>query len=187
MLKRTELCLREDASDETMMHHIQQGDQRAFRQLVDQYLSPLYRFAHRMMGDQTIAEDVVQDTFVKVWYQATCWQPGKAKLSTWLHSLVHHRCIDLYRKNVCPTVNLEKANEIAVPKSTDSIYQLEISEQIAKALQQLPERQRTAILLCYYQGLSGQETAELLNTSIEALESLLRRGRKTLRHKLLSN
>jgi RNA polymerase sigma-70 factor (ECF subfamily) len=173
-----------DTSDDEMMYQIQQGNQRAFRQLVDSYLSPLYRFAQRMLNDPATAEDVVQETFVKVWYQAKRWQPGKAKLSTWLHTIVHNQCIDVYRKNDEPTVDLQEAENVAA--ATDAIQQLELSEQITHALQQLPERQRSAILLCYYQGLSNYEAAELLNLSVEALESLLTRGRKTLKQKLLS-
>jgi RNA polymerase sigma-70 factor (ECF subfamily) len=177
----------EDASDDEMMHQIQQGNQRAFRQLVKQYLNPLYRFAHHLLGDQMTAEDIVQDTFIKVWYQAKQWQPGKAKLSTWLHTIVRHQCIDSYRKENHHTVSLEEVEDIAVAESADNIHQLELAEQITQALQQLPERQRTAVLLCYYQGFSNQEAAELLSISIEAVESLLTRGRKTLKRKLLPN
>jgi len=176
----------ESSDDDQMMVRIQQGDYQAFQRLVEQYLNPLYRFAWRMLGTSKDADDVVQETFIKVWRNAHQWQTGKAKLSTWLYSITHHCCIDFYRQNQLITVDLAEADEVIAPEATNGIYQIEVSDQVENALQQLPERQRSAILLCYYQGFSSQETAEILNMSVTALESLLARARRTLKQRLQS-
>jgi RNA polymerase sigma-70 factor (ECF subfamily) len=175
-----------DSNDEQMMIRIQQGDYQAFQCLVEQYLSPLYRFAWRMLGNSKDADDVVQETFIKVWRNAHQWQAEKAKLSTWLHSIVHHCCIDIHRQNRLITVDLEEAAEVIAPEATNGIFQTEILDQVENALQQLPERQKSAILLCYYQGLTNQEAAAILNVNVAALESLLARARRTLKQQLQS-
>lgn len=172
--------------DEQMMIRIQQGDYQAFQRLVEQHLNPLYRFAWRVLGNSKDADDVVQEAFIKVWRNAHQWQPGKAKLSTWLYSIVHHCCIDLHRQNQLVTADLEEAAEVIAPEATSGIYQIEVSDQVENALKQLPERQRSAVLLCYYQGFSNQEAAKILNLNIPALESLLARARKTLKQLLQS-
>jgi RNA polymerase sigma-70 factor (ECF subfamily) len=175
----------ESADDEQMMARIQQGDYQAFERLVEQHLNPLYRFAWRMLGNSKDADDIVQETFIKVWRNAHQWHAGKAKLSTWLHSIVHHDCIDLYRQqNQFVTVDLAEAAEVMAPETTSGIYQMEISEQVEYVLQQLPPRQKSAVLLCYYQGLNNQEAADILNINVAALESLLARARKTLKQLL---
>lgn len=174
----------ESSDDEQMMYRIQQGDRQAFQRLVEQHLNPLYRFVRRMLGTPKDADDVVQETFIKVWRNAHQWQVGKAKLSTWLHSIAHHCCIDNYRQNSETLVDLDEAGDIAAPETNNGIYQTEVLDHVEKALQKLPERQRSAILLCYYQGFSNQETAEMLNISVTALESLLARARKTLKQQL---
>ncbi|OQW96044.1 MAG: hypothetical protein BWK79_00245 [Beggiatoa sp. IS2] len=174
----------ESSDDEQMMYRIQQGDHQAFRRLVEQHLNPLYRFVRRMLGTPTDADDIVQETFIKVWRNAHQWQVGKAKLSTWLHSIAHHCCIDSYRQNSGTLVDLEEVADIAAPETSSGIYQTEILDYVGNALRKLPERQRSAILLCYYQGFSNQETAEILNISVTALESLLARARKALKQQL---
>lgn len=176
----------EASDDEQMMYRIQQGDSQAFQRLVEQHLNPLYRFVRRLLGSPTDADDIVQETFIKVWRNAHQWQAGKAKLSTWLHSIAHHCCIDNYRQNSATLVDLDEAAEVAAPETTDGIYRTEVLDHVEKALQKLPERQRAAILLCYYQGLSNQETADILNISVDALESLLARARRTLKQQLQS-
>lgn len=169
-----------DLSDEELMQRIQQGDAQAFQRLVEQYIQPLYRFTYRALGNPCDAEDAVQDTFLKVWRRAYQWHASKASLSTWLHTIAHNVCIDQYRQRKINTEPLDAANN--VPSVTDSILQADMATDMAKLLQTLPARQRHALLLCYYQGLSNQEAAQILNVNVSALESLLARARRTLRH-----
>ena len=130
----------------------------------------------------------MQETFLRAWNHAEQWQSGRAKLSTWLHSIAYHLCIDNHRKNKLITISLddelENNDTFEIPAAPDNLLKEELSYQVEKALQVLPERQRTAIALCYYQGMSNIEAAEILNVSVSALESLLARGRRTLKIQL---
>ena len=177
-----------EITDETLMYRVQKGDQQAFQYLVKKYLSVLHGFARRIMNNSHEAEDIVQEAFLRAWNHAEQWQSGRAKLSTWLHSIVYHLCIDNHRKNKLVTVSFDESMEdddsSEIPEAPDNLLKEELSQQVEIALQKLPERQRTAIALCYYQGLSNIEAAEILNVSVAALESLLARGRKTLRTQL---
>lgn len=171
-------------SDEQLMRRIQEGDQTAFNALVNQHINPLYHFTKRMLGNNTDAEDIVQETFLRAWKHALSWQPNKAKLSTWLHRIAHNLCIDMSRKQRMKLVELQEDHVITERQVSDDIHQEEVSAQVADALHGLPERQRSAIILCYYQGLSNQQAAEILDVSVSALESLLARGRRSLKTRL---
>ncbi|EIJ42903.1 RNA polymerase sigma factor, sigma-70 family [Beggiatoa alba B18LD] len=173
-------------ADSALMQRIQQGDQQAFNQLVNQYLHPLYRFAYRMLNNTADAEEVAQDTLVKVWRNAAQWQAEKAKLTTWIHSIAYHLCLDLLRRHSPTMIDIDDPDEMEIASPTDDYQQLEIIDQLEKGLQTLVERQRAAILLCYYQGLDNQEAAHILQISVDALESLLSRARRTLKKQLLA-
>ncbi len=163
-----------EITDETLMYRVQKGDQQAFQYLVKKYLSVLHGFARRIMNNSHEAEDIVQEAFLRAWNHA--------------HSIVYHLCIDNHRKNKLVTVSFDESMEdddsSEIPEAPDNLLKEELSQQVEIALQKLPERQRTAIALCYYQGLSNIEAAEILNVSVAALESLLARGRRTLRTQL---
>lgn len=177
-------------ADEMLMQRVQQGDSAAFQQLVRQHVRALHGFARRLLGNSAEAEDIVQETFIRVWHRAAQWQIGRARLSTWLHSIAYHLCIDMGRRNHIQTVSMsidevmDDAEVAGISESLEHVQREEMIQEVEAALQQLPERQRSAIVLCYYQNLSNSEAAEVLAVSIPALESLLARGRRTLREKL---
>ena len=174
-----------DSTDDNLMLEIQKGNQAACQTLVEQHLPALRRFAVRLLGNTSEAEDALQETFLRVWTRANQWQPGRSKLTTWLHRIMHNICIDYLRKKG-PWVEEPLTEHHRAPQNLEQ--EQDVSSQthrVFKAMQMLPERQRTAIILCYYQGFSNQETAEILGVSVSALESLLARGRRTLREQLL--
>ncbi len=175
------------ATDETLMYKIQQGDEQAFATLVDRHLTPLYNFIYRILNHPTDSEDLVQDTFLRVWDHSQQWKSREnATVSTWLHKIAYHLCIDYLRRRH-PIDYLSEEEMEQIPASTqimDSLQELEVSREVEKALQDLPTRQKTALVLCYYQDLSNQEAATVLGITVSALESLMARGRKTLRQKL---
>lgn len=173
-------------SDEALMQQIQQGNQTAFQQLVDRYLVTLHAFAQRFLGNANDAEDVVQEVFLKVWQRAETWQIDKAKLSTWLYQITHNNCIDWQRKSKLKTVELAAAEEIGM-LDNDDLQQAETKQQVEQALQKLPERQKSALVLCYYQGMSYRDAADILQIKVAALESLLARGRRSLKKQLAAN
>lgn len=179
-----------ELSDDALMQRIQQQDEQAFTLLVDRYMTALHGFVWRMLGNSSDVEDVVQETFLRVWYRAEQWQEGRAKLSTWMHRIAHNLCIDLYRQNrgIKVDIELEEVQNVATATQPEDIWlQAEISQQVEHALQALPEKQRSAVILCHYQGMSNRQAAEVMDVSVAALESLLARGRRTLRVKLTIN
>lgn len=158
------------------------GDQAASREIVDRHLPAITRYAYRLLGDAAEAEDVTQETFLRLWRQARRWKP-RARLSTWLYRVAHNLCVDRLR--------VRKTRADAQPERPEGpldagelLERREVSSAVAQALDELPERQRAAIALTHYEGLRNYEAAEVLEVSVEALESLLARARRQLRKRL---
>ena len=146
------------------------------------HLPKMLTVARRMLGNQAEAEDAVQDAFLKVWTHAARWQPGRALFETWLYRVVLNKCYDRLRRKR-PNAKLDEAVEVAdpAPQADQLLQGSALAKEIEAALAELPERQRAAIVLCHYQECGNIEAAEILGISVEALESLLSRGRRTLR------
>jgi RNA polymerase sigma-70 factor (ECF subfamily) len=161
-----------------------QGDRTAAQVLMARHLPKMLTVARRMLGSQSEAEDAVQEAFLKLWTHASRWQPGRALFETWLYRVVLNKCYDRLRRK--PVARLDEAAEVADPAlSADLVLEgSAVAKEIEAALAELPERQRAAIVLCHYQECGNIEAAEILGISVEALESLLSRGRRTLRSRL---
>ena len=166
------------------MLRVQDRDRRAFRSLVERHLAAITAFAGRLLGNPADAEDVAQDVFLKVWNSAGKWQPTGAKFTTWLYRVAHNLCIDRLRRRRETALDTIVEPEDPRPGAAEAIQRDEVARLMANALNTLPERQRGAIVLCHYQGLGNKEAATVLDISVEALESLLARGRRTLRQRL---
>lgn len=152
--------------------------------LVAAKLPRIMGLATRMLRDTGEAEDIAQEAFVRVWRTASVWQPGRARFDTWLHTVVLNLCRDRLRRKreVIDGSMLEPVD--STPDAEAGLIEAERSHAVADAIAALPERQRDAILLVHYQDLSGADAASVLDISVEALESLLARGRRTLRLRL---
>lgn len=161
------------------------GDQEAARILTDQLLPGALRQAWRMLGDQNEAEDVAQEAMLRLWRQAPDWRAGEARISTWLYRVIHNLCIDRLRRRR-PSVTIEDVPEPVDPEPSVlmRMAQTETSRAVAAAIADLPERQRQAIVLRHFEAWSNPEIGEALDCSVEAVESLLARGRRTLAKKL---
>ena len=160
------------------MYYVQQGDELAFKELMNRHIHGLHAYAYRMCQSVEIAEEMTQEAFLRVWTRAKTWQPNKVQFSTWLYQITRNLCIDLFRKQKAQfveDVDLTQIPDTAARKDELLIIALQ------QAVQKLPERQRTAFLLCQVQGWSQIEAAKLLVTSPDAVESLLSRARKALR------
>jgi len=169
--------------DATLMPRIADGDAAAFRLLVDRHADRLLAFSQRLLGDRSAAEDVVQDTYLSLWRKAGDWTP-KARVSTWLYRVARNAALDRLRR-VRPTVDPEDVTLIdAGPAPDRRLDDAATAESVRGALDTLPERQRAAIVLVHYEGLSGADASAALEISVEALESLLSRGRRALRQAL---
>ena len=168
-------------SDETLAFHIGKGDKAAFQILMERHINMHIGFAERMMGSREEAEDIVQDAFTKLWLNAEKFDPKRAKFTTWFYRIVLNRCLDKKRKKrpVALPENYEMPDERKNP--VESLAAKQRRRQVVKALSEIPERQRAAITMCYFEEISNREAAEILNMNIKALESLLCRGRKNLK------
>jgi len=167
--------------DEDLLMRIADGDPAASRALVARKLPRILGLAQRMLGDKTEAEDVAQEAFLRVWRQAPKWRPGQARFDTWLHRVSLNLCYDrLRRRREIPT---EDPPDLADdgPAPDRGLEARDTGRRVGAALARLPDRQREAIVLCHYQELGNIEAAAIMGVTVEALESLLSRGRRSLR------
>jgi RNA polymerase sigma-70 factor (ECF subfamily) len=172
-----------DDSDEALMARVARGDERAFRELTRRHLPAMLGLARRILGNAADAEDVVQEAMLRVWTHAPRWQP-LALLRTWLSRVVVNLCLD--RKRRAAWVGLDAAGELVdpAPGVTESAEAAERDRRLAAAIGDLPARQRAAIVLSYTEGMSNAQVAEILDTTVSAVETLLVRGKQNLRRAL---
>ena len=171
--------------DTALVLRIANGEQAAASELVNRHLSKMVSLARHMLGDAAEAEDVAQEVFMKVWQTAHKWQPGKAKFETWMHRVAINACYDrLRRRREIYTDQIPERADEDSPGADQMIIEAELSQQVEDAMLNLPERQRAALSLCHLREMSNKDAARALEISVEALESLLARGRRGLRKHL---
>lgn len=167
--------------DEALLVRVADGDPAAVRALVGRKLPRLLALAQRMLGDAAEAEDVAQEAFLRVWRQAPKWRPGQARFDTWLHRVALNLCYDRLRRR--REIATEDPPEVADegPAPDRGLDARDTGRRVGEALARLPKRQREAVVLCHYQELGNIEAAAVMGVTVEALESLLSRGRRALR------
>jgi len=170
--------------DSELLDRLAADDETAFRMLVERHIDRAYAIALRIVGNAADAEDVVQDTMLKIWSHRGRWQHGRAKFSTWLYRVISNRCIDLRRKP--RNENVETVPEVAdgQPGAVEIIERNELNDMLELAMQRLPEQQRIAVIFSYHENMSNGEIAQVMDTTVAAVESLLKRGRQQLRQLL---
>lgn len=186
----------EQDPDAALMLLVKQGDMGAFEQLVDKYKQPVMNVVYRMLHDATEAEDVAQNVFVQVHKSASRYEVS-SKFSTWLFTIARNLCLnELRRRSRHPADSMDAGH----PEQEDQPWQQfedkktfsppetllhgELEQKIEEALAELPENQRTAIMLCRQDELSYEDIAKVLQCSLSATKSLIHRGRETLKQKL---
>lgn len=167
--------------DEELLRRVAVGDPAAIQAMVARKLPRLLSLATRMLGDPVEAEDVAQEAMLRIWKQAPKWRPGQARFDTWLHRVGLNLCYDrLRRKRETPIDRIPEMVDDS-PAPDRGLLAAETGARVQSVLLKLPERQREAIVLCHYQELGNIEAAHLMGVSVEALESLLSRARRSLR------
>ncbi len=161
------------------------GDRVAASALVLRHTDKIMGACYRMLGERAAAEDATQETFLRLWTHAGSWRDTGAKFETWLYRVAMNICLDRLRKRG------REAPEDAAPEQIDgtlradqAMVEDERRAAVQAAVDALPDRQRLAVTLCHYQELSNIEAAAIMEASVEAVESLLARARRTLRARL---
>jgi RNA polymerase sigma-70 factor (ECF subfamily) len=182
--------------DAVLMLRVKRGDRAAFAELVEKYNQPVLNFIYRSLRDETEAEDLAQNVFLQVYKSRSRYQ-RTAKFSTWLFTIARNLCLNELRRRSRhhaesieetqtenedqPQRQYEDKSQMAPP---EKLLHGELAQKIEEALAELPENQRSAILLCRQDELSYDEIAEVLDCSLSATKSLIHRGRETLKEKL---
>lgn len=172
--------------DDDLLRRVAEGDREAFREVMERHSRSMLKLAQRVTGSAATADEVVQDSFLKVWVMAPQWQTGgRARFSTWLYRVVLNACLDVRRRPSFHPLG-EEAEEVVdtTPDGFDGRLALQRRAILDQALATLPERQRLALSLHYFSELSAIQSAQVLEVSVSALESLLVRGKRTLRKSL---
>lgn len=182
--------------DAALMLRVKQGDALAFEELVEKYKQPVMNLVYRTLPDATEAEDLAQHVFLQVYKSAHRYEVS-AKFTTWLFTIARNLCLNEIRRrsrhpadsldetyadnDEQPIRQVEDAKTFSPP---DTMLQGELESKIEEALAELPEKQRTAILMCRGDELSYEDMAKILECSVSATKSLIHRGRETLKQKL---
>ena len=172
----------DDIGEETgLLARVAAGESEAFRGLVDRHLPTVLAIARRMLRDDAEAEDVAQETMLRLWRNAAGLELGPTGVRPWLRRVASNLCIDRVRARRNTTVVEEVPEESAPPSQLRHLAERELGARVDAALQALPERQRLALTLFHYEGMSQIEVGDVLGISDEAVESLLARARRTLK------
>lgn len=177
---------RDKADDTILVARVCAGDSDAFRLLVIRHGARFRMLAMRFTFDQALAEDVVQEAFISLWLKAGKFDGAKASFTTWFHRIVINKCLDYKRKRQFSAIpdGYDRADPAVGPEvklAADGA-----SNRLKTVLSALSERQKTAVILSYYSGLSNQEAAEVMQMNIKAYESLLVRSRAKMRKMLMA-
>jgi len=170
--------------DEELLSRVAKGEPVAIQAMVARKLPRILNMAARLLGDPVEAEDVAQEAMLRIWKQAGKWKPGQARFDTWLYRVALNLCYDRLRRRRETPVETVPDMVDEGPAPDRGILAAETGQRVQQVLMRLPQRQREAIVLCHYQELGNIEAAQLMGISVEALESLLSRARRTLRTSL---
>jgi len=170
-----------DGGEQELLERIRVGDAAALQFLIDDKLPRIFALARRVLNDRADAEDVAQETLVRVWRRPPAIRPGGQALDPWMHRVALNLCLDrLRRRRETPAAVLpEVIDESPTPERR--VLSMSVAERIDAALDTLCVRQRHAIVLCHVQQLSNIEAADSMGISVDALESVLARARRTMR------
>lgn len=173
-----------EVSDDALLLLYANGDPSAAQLLTARLAPRALSVAMRMLRDRAEAEDVVQEAMLRLWRAAPDWRQGEAKVSTWLYRVVSNLCIDLLRKR--RSVGLDEVAEPPdeTPGAESRLQTQARAEALQQALATLPDRQRQAVVLRHIEGLRNPQIAEVMEISVEAVESLTARGKRALADQL---
>ncbi|MGD1933967.1 MAG: RNA polymerase sigma factor [Candidatus Phaeomarinobacter sp.] len=178
----------EAAADAAFAARVEAGEPNAMREAVDLFLPQVLATARRMLKNEADAEELAQETFLRVWKNIGTWTPKGARLRTWIVRIAMNLCYDrLRKKGYGKSMPIEDAPELIddQPDAVEGIVRDDRAGQVTRAVDALPDRQRAAIQLVHFDEMTNIEAAKVMDVSIDALESLLARGRRGLKKALI--
>ena len=172
--------------DADMVKGVSEGDEEAFEQLVEKYQHSVLSTIFRYVGDRAEAEDIAQEVFLKVWRHTKNFK-GKSRFSTWLYRIVVNQCLGYRGKHKETLEPLDATIEKEVGSETPEVEaeRRKEAEIVRKAVDELPSRQRIALILSKFEGKSYKEVAQIMGVSLSTVESLIFRAKASLKRKLL--
>jgi RNA polymerase sigma-70 factor (ECF subfamily) len=171
-----------DSEDEAaLVERVTAGEAQAFRALVDRHLPTVLAIARRMLRDDAEAEDVAQETMLRLWRNAAKLELGEGGVRPWLRRVAANLCIDRVRAQRNTSLGDALPEEVEPASQMTRLAERELGRRVDEALKALPERQRLALTLFHYEGMSQIEVGNVMGISDEAVESLLARARRALK------
>ena len=169
--------------DEQLMMRAAKGDMDAFEELVERHQQTALNVAYRFLGDRDLAQDAAQDAFLKVLAAASRYRPS-ARFRTYLYGVIWHLCVDVYRKRRDRPLEGAPVREDPAAGPVRSAEEAERAALVREAVQELPPRQRMALVLKHFEGMSYEEIGHALECSPTAVDALLVRAKRRLQEKL---
>ena len=173
-----------EEADAELLARLGQRDMAAFQTLVNRHLPTVVGVARRMLRDEAEAEDIGQEALLKLWQGGAGLDIGASGVRPWLRRVTTNLCIDRIRSGRRTDVTDEVPDQPVAATQLDELQQEDLAGRVEVALKGLPERQRQALVLFHYEGMSQSQVGEVLGVSDEAVESLLSRARRAMRDQL---
>lgn len=174
-------------ADEALVPRVAAGDAAAFGILVERHLSRVIGLAMRTLNSRAEAEEVAQEAFTRLWQRAGDWRPadqGGGRFSTWFYRIAINLSLDRVRRPRAEALDETMEPPDERPDAFTGIAARETEAAVRQAVAALPDRQRLALELCFFQGLSNEAAGRVLEIGVGAVESLLVRARRALRETL---
>jgi RNA polymerase sigma-70 factor (ECF subfamily) len=176
----------EGLDDKALVGRVVEGDTEALEALYGRYGRPCYSLARRILADEQLAQDVVQEVFLTVWRDATRFDPSRGGFSTWLLSMTHHKAVDAVRREENQRkrrtgAEALEARESDGPQVDDEVWTVLRGERVRDALALLPEVQREALVLAYFGGYTQREIAGITSTPLGTVKTRMLAGMRRMR------
>ncbi|MGY1607083.1 sigma-70 family RNA polymerase sigma factor [Geodermatophilus sp. SYSU D00700] len=180
-----------DPGDADLVRRVRAGDRGAVDDLYDRFRRPAFALARRILADDTLAEDVVQDVFLSVWRDPHAYDGARGSFSSWLMAMVHHKAVDAVRREEAHRRRRSRAEDdllLGAPTAAhdveDQAWSRVVSDRVRAALGALPDAQREALTLAYYGGYTQREVAALTSAPLGTVKTRMLAGMRRLREEL---
>jgi RNA polymerase sigma-70 factor (ECF subfamily) len=171
--------------DAELLERVAQQDHSAFATLVQRHTVRFFRVAYRFLRNPAESEDVVQDAFLKLWERPGLWQADRnTAFTTWFYRIIVNQCLDFAKKKRPMQLMDDSWVRDERPTHEESLLENEKQRLLEQQIAKLPERQRVALNLCFYESLSNQQAADIMGIRLKALQALLMRAKTTLKEAL---